>query len=105
MDRRQHLLRAQAADVPQAVLEHPLLGRNLGRRLEMLHRATAAHPEMLAARLDPGDRTGNHIDEVREFVTGLFPEAGVLYNFSRQSTVDEDRLAIQAGNASGFMIQ
>jgi hypothetical protein len=42
---------------------------------------------------------------MRQFITGLSPEAGVLYNFTGQSALDENRLAFQARDSTGFVIQ
>ena len=51
-DRPQHLLRPDARDVPESVLQHALLRRNLGARLDVLHRAAPADAEEAAARRD-----------------------------------------------------
>jgi hypothetical protein len=42
---------------------------------------------------------------MRQFITGLSPEAGVLYNFTRQGTIDENCLAFQARDSTRFVIQ
>lgn len=43
-------LRLQPPDMPQGVLQHPLLGGGLGVGIQVLHGAAAAHPEVGAAR-------------------------------------------------------
>jgi hypothetical protein len=56
-DRPQHALRPDLSDVPQAVFEDTLLDRNLGARLNVLHRTAATRavmqPEVRAARRGP----------------------------------------------------
>ena len=44
-------------------------------------------------------------DQMRQFIIGLSPEACVLYNFTRKGAVDENCLAFQASDSTGFMIQ
>ena len=104
LDRRQHLFRADATDLPETVFEHPLLDRHLRRRVEMLHRAAPAHAEMLAMWLHPGRRTGQHGHQVRQLVARLAPEAGVLDRLAGQGAGDEDRLAVQASDSPSFVI-
>lgn len=80
--------------MPEAVFEDALLCSDLCRRLEMLHGTPATDAKILAMRPYPGDRTGNHIDQMRQFITGLSAEACVLYNFTREGAVNKNRLAL-----------
>ena len=105
MNRGQDLPGSNTAELRQTVFEDALLGRNLCRLLKVLHGASAADPEVVAAWLDTERRTGAHADQMRNFKVGLSPEAGVFYNFTGKSAVDENLLALCVSDSTGFVVK
>ncbi len=105
VQRPQHRLGANAAQVPERVLEHALLGGYLRAFFDVLHRASAAGAEEDAARgnsrrafaLDPHDPRG--------FPRGLFAVSGVLDELARNGIVDEHRLALDVGHAAALPVE
>ena len=83
MNWRQHRFRTHPADMPQTVLQHPLLGSNLGSRIHVLHGTAAANTKMRTARFDASWRGLKYSDQLRQFIIRLSPKTGVLNRFSR----------------------
>jgi len=97
------LLGANAADVPQGILQHALLDRDLGARIEMLQAAAAAVAEVRAERRHPLGTRLEHLDERGDFVRGFLVVRRAGDCFTRQRAFDKNSLAIAARNAAEFM--
>ncbi len=105
VDRRIHDLRLHAADVPQRILQHALLGGGLRHRVQVLHRAAAAGAE-IGTTWGHALRAGlQHARGVGLFVARLHTIGLVLHALARQRAVDEDRLAFHMGDAATFVVQ
>ena len=104
VDRRIQHFGVQTADMPESVLEHALLGRCLGRRLQMLHAAAAADAEIPAARFTALCAGLQNAERSCLLVTGLSAEAGILDFLAGQGALDEYRLAFDVGDAATFVV-
>jgi hypothetical protein len=104
-NRREHLFGLEPGDMPQGIFQHALLGGGLAGKVEMLHRASAAGAEMRTRRSHPLTRGAQHAYGMGLFVAPLAPIAGVLDNFAGQGSCDENRLAVDMGDAATFMVQ
>ena len=106
VDRREHLLRLHLADVPQRVLEHALLHRDLRGEIDVLQRAAAAQRRSSAqrgvARLAAGSST---VSTRADLERRLLAEDRRGDALARQRAFDEDRLAVAAGDAAAFLVE
>ena len=105
MNRRQHGLRTLAADMPQTILKHPLLGRYLRRRIHVLHRTATTNPIVRTAWRHPCRRRVLDLDQMGELILGFATETGVLDLLPGQGAVDKDGLAVLPGDAPRFVVQ
>ncbi|MCY1224204.1 hypothetical protein D9M72_363500 [compost metagenome] len=110
-DGTEHHVGLHLGQVPQVVFQHALLDRQLGARIQMLHRAPAADPKMLAAGLHPHHRFLPDLDQMGLLVAGLAAKAAVADGLAGQRALDEDHLAgrailvHQAANAAGLHVE
>ena len=105
MNRRQQLAGAHAADVPERVLEHALLGGDLRRRFQMLQAAAAADAEMRAKRRHTR-RTGAQNTRGACKLVGRPPAMNLdADELAGQGPFDEHRFAVDARDAAAFLIE
>ena len=102
---RQHLLRPDPPDVPQAVLQHPLLDRDLRARVEVLQAATSAKTEVAAARRHALGGRLDHLDQGGDFVCRLLAVRRAGDALARQRALDKNGLAVAARDAATFLVQ
>ena len=100
---------AHPADMPQAVLQHPLLDRDLRACVQMLHRAAAtgagAESEVRAAGYCAQHGRALDRDDASDFIAGLVAAALVEHRLARQRAFDEDGLAIAMADAPAFLVE
>ena len=109
VDRRDHLFRAHAADVPERVEKRELLVGNLSAGLEMLHGAAAAASRAVAelgtAGLDALDAFAMDLGDAADFKAGLVANALVGDELARKGALDEDDLAVVVAHTAAFLIE
>ena len=108
-DRPQHAVRPDAADVPQRVLEHPLLDGDLRVGRDVLHRAAAARTRVQPGVRAPGfnaqHRGAVDADDASGLVARLVLAALVDHALAGQRALDEDRLAFAMRDAAPLLIE
>src|SRR5262249_42650234 len=105
VQRPQHSLGAHAADVPQRVLEHALLGGDLAAIIDVLHRAAAASAEEGAAWCYARGGLPADSNDLRQLERRLLAVRGVLDFLAGDRAVDEDRLALDVRDAAPFAVE
>ena len=105
VDRRQQRRRPHAGDVPQRVLERALLRRDLGHDIEMLERAASADAEVGTARQDAVGTRAKDRFRACEFPRGLALERRDRRSLAGQGALDEDRLPVDARDATAFLVE
>src|SRR5205823_10997278 len=100
VDRREQLVRAHAADVPQSILEYALLDRDLRGGLEVLQAATAADAEVGAGRRRARRTGGAQFRHARQLVVGLAAKHFDRNTLADQRPFDKHRLAVNPGDAA-----
>ncbi len=100
LDRPQHLRGPQPAQVPELVLEHALLDRNLRGRVQVLHLAAAAgagmQAEVRASRRHALRAGLAQLGQHRLLPLPLAPRHVDPHPLTGQGTLDEDDLAVGA---------
>ena len=105
VDRREQFAGAHARDVPERVLEHALLDCDLRGRIQVLQAAAAANAEMRAGRRYTRGARGVKLGHACELVVGLAAKDFDGDALADQRAFDEDGLAVDAGDASAFLIE
>ena len=105
MNRRVEVGGREFADMPQIVLEQPLLGGHLCVGVKMLRAATAADAEVRATRPHARRRFVQDRQAARLLVGGLATVDGVFDAFARQGAGDEHRLALEGRDAASLVVQ
>ena len=105
VNRRQHLLGPDPADVPQRVFQHTLLVGDLGAVIGMLHRAAATDPEMRALRRHALGSSMQHVINHGHGPAGLVAGQGAGNRFTGQAALDEDGLALMSRHALTIMVE
>src|SRR6266545_6614595 len=105
MDGREQLAWTHPRDVPECVLEHALLNRDLRGGIQVLEAAAAADPEMRAGRRDACGTRGVKLGHARKLIAGLAAKHFDRDPLADQRAFDEDSLAVDAGDAAAFLIE
>ncbi len=105
VDRRENGFRLDLADVPQAVFENALLDRDLRVGIQMLHRAAAAHAEILALRLHAHRSGLVYLGDLRQLEGRFFAIGRIADRLAGQRAFDEDHLAVQVRNTASFLVE
>src|SRR3546814_7797214 len=96
MHGRKYCGRMQLAYVPERIFKNPLLDRHLGRRLQMLHGATAAYAEIRTGGLHPLRGWLDYPFQPGGIEAWLLPHDARQHFFARQGAVDKHNLALAA---------
>ncbi len=108
-DRPQHHLWPYSSQMPQRVLQHPLLQRDLRARVDMLHRAATARAYMQsgvrAAWAHSHRRLALDRNCAAGFVARFLSVPFVDNALAGKSAFDEDRLAVTMCNAAAILVQ
>jgi hypothetical protein len=91
--------------MPQVVLEHALLGRDLCARVEVLLAAAPTYPEVTATRSYTRSRWLQHLLNVRKLVIRFLDEGRIGHPFARQRPLDENHFAVGVRDTTAFLIQ
>src|SRR5688572_12122943 len=105
MNRRQHELGNDFADMPEAVFQNALLGGHLRTWIQMLQAATPARPEKPAAWLSAERARLQDPAQSGQFERGLSAVRGELDDFPGQGAFDENRLAVAVRHAAAFLVE
>src|SRR5262249_31419714 len=105
VDRRQERAGTNAGDGPQRILERALLRGGLSRRVEGRERATAADAEMRAPRHDAAGVLEQYRVRTRKFPCRLALERRDRGALTRERAFDEHRLALDAADATAFLVE
>src|ERR1039457_5447029 len=105
VDRRENGFRLDLADVPQAVFENALLDRDLRVDIQMLHRAAAAHAEILALRLHAHRSGLVYLGDLRQLEGRFFAIGRIADHLAGQRAFNEDHLAVQVRNTASFLVE
>ncbi|MNN23904.1 hypothetical protein D3C81_1373160 [compost metagenome] len=82
--------------MPEIVFQHALLDGQLRASVQVLHRATAAHAEMLATRVHTHHRGLFHLHQMGLLVARLAAETAIADRLAWQRALDEDHFARRA---------
>ena len=97
-NRREHCFGPYLADVPQGVFEHSLLDRDLGARLDMLHRTAATDAEVGAPWLHALCAGALDGFDLGHLIAGLATHDPGGDGFAGKGTPDENHLAVISRN-------
>ncbi len=95
--------------MPQRVFQHALLQRDLRARVDVLHRATAACPDVQSGVRATRHHTHRGLALDRNRAAGLvarfLPVPFVNDALAGKSAFDEDRLAVSVRNTAAFLVE
>jgi hypothetical protein len=98
-------LRFDLADSFEVLHKHAPLGGDLRFRTEMLQHASAAHAEVRTTRNDAVRRRGQYFFHDGFVVAPMLVGEFKLDALARQCADDEDRLAIDVGDAAAIVLE
>jgi hypothetical protein len=91
--------------MPEIVFQHPLLGRHLRTRINMLQAASATGSEVTALRVYAHGAGLEYPVQLGKFETGFLSIWRSLYNLTRQCPIDKNCLSFVVRDATAFVIQ
>src|SRR5208282_3405604 len=105
VDRREQLARLHPSDVPERILEHALLHRDLRRRIEVLQAAAATDAKIAAGGRHARGARDMELGDAREIVVALAAKDLDIGLLADQPAFDEHGLAVDPSDPTAFLIE
>lgn len=103
-DWRKQMIGSDSGEVPELVLEHALLHRELGCRVDVLHAAAATDSVGRARGHDPGARGPQDFERLRPVVATASLDRLCNHPLAGKSIVNEDHAAVETRHPAALEI-